>query len=206
MTPANTSNAPESPQTGEKWLSVSVAAAEMGVSVRAVQKRCASGTLPARRVPGTRGEVWEVRANFNANSERELKANTNANVHRQVRPQIPLPVSNEGEQRTNQRELEGERRTFESERERELKDEVRFLRSIIEQLQRDGAETRLALKRALDLAPKQLTAAPEETTINAQQHTQSGAANNVPSDTQTTPSSALSYGDIADMIEQEMNR
>jgi len=92
-------------------------------------------------VAGARGEVWEIEADvLSANTNANSKANTN-----HVRTQKPLPVSNEREGRT-----------FESERERELKDEVRFLRGLIEQLQRDGAETRAALRKALENAPRQL--------------------------------------------------
>lgn len=141
-------------QSGAQWLPVTVAASRLGVSARAIQKRCASGTLAARRVAGTRGQVWEVEADaLRANANANLKANTNP-VRREVRPQLPLPASNEREGRT-----------LESERERELKDEVRFLRGLVEQLQRDGAETRQHLKRALDLAPKQLAAPAQGATV-----------------------------------------
>ncbi len=161
MPDAQTS-APESHANREEWLCVAVVAAHLGVSVRAVQKRCASGTLPARRVPGARGEVWEVEASV-------LTANTNANMTTNVRPQMPLPVSLEGKQKR-------ERRTVESEREHELKDEVRFLRGIIEQLQRDGAELRAALREALKAQPKQLPQSTPESAIAAQQRAQKGDA------------------------------
>ncbi len=123
----------------EEWLPVALAAGRLGVSVRAIQKRCAGGSLPARRVAGARGEVWEVEADA-LRASANLKANTV-----RVRSQKPLPASNEREGRT-----------VESEREHELKDEVRFLRGLIEQLQRDGAETRAALRKALENAPRQL--------------------------------------------------
>ncbi len=145
-------NAPESPAN---WLSVAQAARRLEVSPRAIQKRCASGTLPARRVPGARGEVWEVSTqgltvNPSANGE-PVKANPSANVRRQVRADVPIPAPNQGEPQR-------ERRTLESERERELKEEVRFLRGQLEDANRNAAEIRAALRDALKMAPKMLTA------------------------------------------------
>jgi hypothetical protein len=198
--PDTPSNADNGQQTRGEWLSVATVAARLGVSERAIQKRCASGTLPARRVPGARGEVWEVEA-LTANTNANLSANPNT-VRRQVRAQLSLPVTNESERRINQGELE-------SERERELKDEVRFLRGIIEQLQRDGAETRQHLKRALELAPKQLSAPspvhPDEGARNTPQRPQNSAANNVPDTMPNAHKSApLTYADIADQLEREL--
>ena len=162
------SSNPDQDEAGAMWLPVATIATRLNVSARAVQKRCASGTLPARRVPGARGEVWEVRAN----GERELSAN----LRPSVRPQNAAPTTNDGE-----------RRTFESERERELKEEVRFLRNTVEQLQRDAIELRAIARDALKIAPRQLAAAPDATAINRQQDTQSGAPDNMPVAIQTAP-------------------
>ncbi len=45
-----------------EYLTVSQAAARLGVLPRAVQKRCANGTLAARRVSTPAGDRWEVQA------------------------------------------------------------------------------------------------------------------------------------------------
>jgi hypothetical protein len=50
------------PDTSQ-WLTVSEAASHLGVSVRAVQKRCKSGTLAARRIETPQGAKWEIDAN-----------------------------------------------------------------------------------------------------------------------------------------------
>ena len=52
----------EPDQAGE-WLTVAQAAAALGVSARAVQKRCASGKIAARRVTTPQGAKWEIDAN-----------------------------------------------------------------------------------------------------------------------------------------------
>lgn len=61
-----------------------------------------------------------------------------------------------------------------------LATENRFLRGVVEQLQRDGAETRAALREALRIAPRQLSAGASSTNEpgarNAQDGPQNGAA------------------------------
>ena len=101
-----------------------------------------------------------------------------------------------------------------AERIAELKAEIAFLRNVVEAQQRDAVETRQALKRALDLAPKQLTtgAAPD----GQQREEIAGAPNNNHAD-QSAPQKPVKrdgatdwnsiYGQIADELEaQEQNR
>lgn len=49
-------------QETTRWLPVGEVVLRLGVSVRAVQKRYAAGTLATRRVAGAGGEIWEVEA------------------------------------------------------------------------------------------------------------------------------------------------
>jgi len=100
-----------------------------------------------------------------------------------------------------------------------------FLRGVIEQLQRDGAEVRAALRKALELAPKQL-AAPSPSVPDAPPVGQVGtdsSARNAPQSQLSNKSGSydgaalngaqkggesLTLGEVADMIEaleKEMN-
>jgi hypothetical protein len=49
-------------QEAAKWLPVGEVAARLGISERAVQKRCASGKMAARRITTPQGGKWEVDA------------------------------------------------------------------------------------------------------------------------------------------------
>jgi hypothetical protein len=207
---------------GAEWVSVAVVAARLRVTPRAVQKRCAKGTLPARRVEGERGEVWEVAASVlsanptansepqSANHEREPRANTNTVRSAQRRS----PAIKQGESHSEQ---EREPRTFESERERELKEEVRFLRGLVEQHQRSEAELRASLREALKAMPKQLatgetgspTTTPETARIDLEREQNATATYEAPKPPdpripRTGDDGGVSYGDIADAIEKEL--
>jgi hypothetical protein len=48
------------PDTGGDWLTVSSAAAALGVSPRSIQRRCVAGTLAARLVATGNGQRWEI--------------------------------------------------------------------------------------------------------------------------------------------------
>ncbi len=98
------------------------------------------------------------------------------------------------------------------------RDGAAFLRSVIEQLQRDGAEVRAALRKALELAPKQL-AAPSPVGRNgtdssariAPEGAQNGEAGNCPkasdgAQTGRNGGESLSYGDVADELERMLNQ
>jgi hypothetical protein len=87
-----------------------------------------------------------------------------------------------------------------------LAEENRFLRGVIEQLQRDGAETRAALREALK-APRQLTSGPTQSvpevpTASAQRADEGldGAAGN-----EAENGAVSSYGALADWLENQMD-
>ncbi len=99
-------------------------------------------------------------------------------------------------------------RDSDAERIAELKSEVAFLRGLVEQRARDGAELRAALREALKLSPRQLEAG---TPIEPREAPPTGAAgNDSPGDATVAQrpakrdGAALSYGDIADEIERSM--
>jgi hypothetical protein len=83
-----------------------------------------------------------------------------------------------------------------------------FLRGVIEQLQRDGAEVRAALRKALELAPKQLAApSPVHPDSSARNPPQSGLSNKSGSydgaalNGPQRGGESLSYGDVADLLD-----
>jgi hypothetical protein len=107
------------------------------------------------------------------------------------------------------RQNDATERDSDAERIAELKTEVSFLRGLVEQRDRDGAEVRAALREALKLAPKQLEAGRSA----PPQRAETGAAGtNSPGDATVAPrpvkrdGAALSYGDIADALELSMRK
>jgi len=174
---------------GGAWLTVSETADRLGVSPRAVQKRCHNGKLAARRITTAQGVKWEIDANalsafktqMDANQDAPEPANrtrTNEPTGRertgepanQVRTNDALHAQNgtnldasqDANERTTGREPDASNHANEPGRIAELREEVKFLRSLLEARDRDAAELRAALREALRLAPKQLpTGAPD---------------------------------------------
>ncbi len=156
------------PQTSTRsgdWLTVSQAAAALGISERAVQKRCASGKLAARRVETPQGTRWEIDANqitrtVTRTSEpnaRTLDANQDAN--QRTKSPEPRELTHEiGREPANHQDANHANR--QNDFQAHLLEENRFLRTLIEQRDRDAAELRAALRKALDSVPKAL---PEST-------------------------------------------
>jgi len=226
--PDTHADAPSASEQPAMWLPVGEVAARLGVSPRSIQRRCTSARLPARRVQGERGPVWEVRAEaLEASGQRDgdtttatatQKSATATARRRHVAPILPFPRLKErdsdgdrqhdGDGDTRQSvalsvaveaerlraQLEASR--AETERERELN---RFLKSQIEEGNRNAAELRAALRKALEIAPRQL-AAPTATATNGQQRDHDGAANNVPIDTPDAPELAQNGQHDADEL------
>lgn len=158
---------------GTPWLSTSKAAAALGVSERTIQRRAAKGKVEARKVTGDDGEKWEVLLEV---PEVPPTVTTGAAI---VTPQVPTGDDTHNERESVQvppqigdsvgtvptgddtvpphqtrPEMEAELRA-QLERERE---QVMFLRGLVEQRDRDAAELRAALREALRAMPKQLSA------------------------------------------------
>ena len=155
------------------WLSVAQAAAALGISSKTVWRRARAGELTARKVASERGgKVWEIALNPSGqtdrptgqarpDTERPSKAQT-PEIEREASGQTERPPSGQAAKPSGQ-SLSGEAGAavqFTA----HLIEENRFLRATVEQLQRDGAEVRAALREALKLAPKQLTAGESSTT------------------------------------------
>lgn len=230
--PTTTKTQAPDDETGAAWLSVGDAAALLGVSARAVQKRAERGTLTARRVQHGRALRWEI-------DGRELDANQSANGSQDVR-KVGAKRSQDGRE-PNAQNANSERETVrkmdarrsQDGRERfastdaltaqllaQLETENAFLRATVEQLHRDGAETRAALRESLKQRAPQLTAG-ESSTINptptdAQQRDEKRAATketgDAPNGSQRQAGAPEEtdwntvYADLADEIEKGENR
>ena len=211
MTPDDLKDAPESPQTGGKWVSTSAAAAVLGVSERTVLRRAVAGKLPSRKETTGRGVVMLVALESGA-----AGADVPTGAARGADTQNTLESAPEA------REVPTGADTFtrgaDTGLSAHLAEENRFLRGVIEQLQRDGAETRAALREALKSMPKALTTgtdAGESSTTdpeagNGPRALQSGAAGTrghtrekAPQIAPESSETGLSYGDIADWLERE---
>jgi excisionase family DNA binding protein len=175
-----------------QWLSVSEAAALLGMSARTVRRQCAAGQLPARRV----GSVWQVEADA-AKSDTDLNVNS------------AKSDTNAAKSRTSRTPDAAKSDTPDSDRVAEMRAEIQFLRGVIEQLQRDGAETRAALREALKSKAPQLT---QGSSPDAPQSPQNGAAGK---DSRRAENGAqkpaerdggpVTYGSIADELEEKLN-
>lgn len=174
------SNSPTAPPPGARWLSVAELAAARGCSIRTVKRWIEQGEVETRK-DGARRLV-----------------------------RAPEEGHGEGTQGTWFVSLSNDR-------EAELKAEIAFLRGIVESDRRDMAELRAALRKALDIVPRQLTAssgaAPDASASDAPESPLNGAvgscgqgAVNGPQRGAQRAETALSYGDIADELEREMNR
>lgn len=217
--------------TGAAWLTVREAAAIAGASVRAMQKRAARGSIAARKVERDGVNVWEFDArDLGAPTVSKVDASTGANganlsgkvdapnapAHVQSGDKVdasnganmdaPGAQSGRTNGRTGDEDLNARLLA-------QLESENSFLRATVEQLQRDGAETRAALRAALKLTESatvpQLTAAPEvagNRSATRSTFTPSpDATAPTATATQSPAGAAVTYGDIADEIERRLS-
>jgi hypothetical protein len=141
------------PHSDDVWLSVAQAAEKVGVSHRAIQRRCQSGKYEARRVETPKGEQWQVRAD---------SIDTRATTATHERDSIPDDADAKRDDSRDDRdalEVAALKSQIEKEHQERQRDseQISFLRGLIEQHQRSEAELRAALRKALDAQPRQLT-------------------------------------------------
>lgn len=197
--PDDFKDAPNSQQQPVEWVSTAIAAARLGVSERTILRRAQAGKLPSRRQTTPRGVVVVVSLDCEDVPTGADIVRTGADTQTTLKtPQIApeVPTGADGADR-------GADTTLTS----HLLEENRFLRATVEQLQRDGAETRAALREALKAMPKQLAAgaadsAPEHA---GRAENRAGEATHAPhaNDAQSATDSggAITYGSIADDLE-----
>jgi excisionase family DNA binding protein len=197
-----------------RWITTSKAARLLGVNARAVQKRAARGSLPARKV----GERWEINADA-------LDASNGPKVDASIPPIIPqvdasdvqsVPkvdaskgvngrVHVDAVDASIGREVEIELRA-QLDREREFSG---ILKAQLEAVTQSEAQTKAALREALRAMPKALAPGDAPASANgAPQRAPTGAAD---TDSPTTangsqrPTGAvITYDSIADEIEAMM--
>jgi hypothetical protein len=167
--------------------SIGDAAKSLGVSIRTVQRRIERGQMSVIERDGRRFVQLP-----NGTPTDATPGATGDATPRQV---DATPRQNDATGRDS-----------DAERIAELKAEVAFLRNVVEAQQRDGAETRAALREALKLAPKQLNAAPPErptapptdTATKDSRPTKRSAQK----PTGTQESAPITYDSIADELER----
>ena len=151
--------APNAEPDSSQWRTVAEVAALLGVSERAVQKRCTAGTLSAHRIETPKGAVWEIDAgNITASQNRAVRRaepNAKSSPNRTVRNAEPVTQPDDAPD-------------FATRYVEHLESENDFLRRALEQRDRDAAELRAALREALKVQTRQLTTATEvpETALN----------------------------------------
>lgn len=195
-----------------RWISASDAAKLLGVNSRAVQKRAARGTIAARKA----GNHWEIDVDAV-----DASIGAKVDVVDASNGRIADAMDASDVQSVDVMDasiVDALDAVADGERVADLRDEVKFLRGVIEQLQRDGAETRSALRAALKLAgaasAPMLTAG--DAVTNAPEtpgREQSGTADNDSHGDATASNSGsgarerpLTIGDIADELERNLNQ
>ncbi len=200
-----TAPTPERPPNGHEspanWVSTSAAAAALGISERTVLRRAAAGKLESKREITSRGLVVVVALDTDEVPTGADIVPTGADTQTTLKtPQIAseVPTGADGADRGADTDLTTH-----------LAEENRFLRGVIEQLQRDGAETRAALREALK-APRQLTSGTTPTAPEAPTATAPAPDGDLPSDELNDPQNGAnspevsSYGALADWLEDAM--
>jgi excisionase family DNA binding protein len=148
-------------ESNAEYLTVAEAAARLGISTRAVQKRCANGSITAQRIGGQ----WQVLAldamrtgelqNEHQGANRTGGERTGSHSKR-TEPANERTIGREpNRELANQNELQNEPAA--AALLAQSREEVLFLRGLIEQRDRDAAELRAALRKALEAMPKAIT-------------------------------------------------
>ena len=188
----NAPSAHDSPLNGAEWVSVARFASLEGISPKTVWRRAKSGQLEARKVAGGRGGfVWEIALNPTGQpTDRPDKTDrTPSGQSEGDKPVLRSEPTGQPDktERPTDRTATGQTDEVTARLLAHLERENAFLRASVEQHQRSEAELRAALREALKIAPRQLSAAPDTTAINRQQDTQNGAPDNMPDAIQTAP-------------------
>jgi hypothetical protein len=217
MTPDATTTAPESPETPARWVSVVQASAALNVSEKTLLRRIKGGKIKAEKAPLPAGGVaWRVRLDSAMDSEQDTertiapepertqnkRENRAMDNGKDSAPELSFPRAGTGKDNDKNELLA------------HLKSENLFLRGLVEQRDRDAAEMRAALRKALDSAPRQITAgtpAPDDepARIEAQGpqnrggRGREGGDQNGPQITTERDDGAVTYASIADDLESQ---
>lgn len=205
----NTQSAPESPleaerssTTPEGWLSVADFAQARGCSIRTVKRWIESGEVNTRK-DGARRFVRAL--------EEGTQGDTEGTQQKGHEPDsVSLSPLVHAQKEGHKGDTEGTQAvSLSSDREEGLRDELArerelngFLRGLIEGHQRSEAELRAALREALKIAPRQLSAGAFSTNGNGPQNGAMGndgpGASNGDESAPGREETPVSYGSIAD--------
>ena len=171
----------------------------MNLSEKTVRKRIVTGQIEAKRVPQKRGGISYLVALETEIETELLEAETEAerkpaSVKRQTETEL---LKSKRKRDGSETEVEMLRATVERDT-----SEISFLRGVIEQLQRDGAETRAALREALK-SPKQLTSGTTQTAPESPISSDNRAGEQIHVGAPFTAQDAAESGDEVDFDEIE---
>jgi hypothetical protein len=210
-------------ETGGNWLSIAQACQLFGVSDRTVKRRIEAGEIQSKLenlprggvrrlvlVDEREGHVRDKTARDVRDTEGTSARDTSKRETQTERDKTDERAGRAGQTERDARGTNGEvellRATVERDRE-----EIQFLRNVVEAQQRDAAELRQSLKKALEIAPRQLM---QGNAPDAARNAQNGEQT-APMDTekparanepQITPNrgGAVTYASIADELENTL--
>lgn len=172
-------------KSSTRWLTVSQAAAQLEVSERAIQRRCKNGKLRARLTPTPTGQQWEIDADAikkpvgrgddspdtsdRDDTQRRDTYDRNDAETTQTTEETTLPTATAPTPTTETTPRDDSPDTFANsdlaaKYVAQLETENRFLRGAVEARDRDAAELRAALRKALEAMPKQITSGESSST------------------------------------------
>ena len=202
-----------------RWITTSAAASLLGVNPRAVQKRAARGSIPARRIGTGAAARWEIDADAldaSTGPQMDAPASTNGRISHapDVQSAPKADASNVHNGRVQGVHVDASNVADLREQLARERGEVAFLRGLVEQHQRSEAELRASLREALRAMPKAITAGDTpQTARDAPESPQTGGAGNDTRKGTRAPQAGaearerpLTYGDIADELERSLNQ
>ena len=212
-------------QFAAQWLTVAEVAERLGVTPRAIQKRCKAGKLDAHSVETPTGEQWEINAasvETQSAKARSKAANRATNQAANSREQAanfggeqPRTAANSSQpqpdaERPKIADRDDAAPDYRARYIAELEAANGFLKSQLEDSNRNAAELRAALRKALEIAPRQLTQgnapAPQKSAATKDSHADASGPHKPAKRDGATDWNSI-YGQIADDLEaQELNR
>jgi hypothetical protein len=199
----------KNPQLSTRWLTVAKAAAQIGISERATQRRCKSGKLRARLTATPTGQQWEIDP---TEIEEQAKQSGDTSDRDDIRrrdsndaettpttEETTLPTATAPTQTTETTPRDDSPDTqansdLAAKYVAQLETENRFLRAAVEARDRDAAELRAALRKALEAMPKQITSGEESSTRLIDENAQNQAKRDTQSEPPTETTSAAKNG------------
>jgi hypothetical protein len=201
-------------KSSTRWLTVSQAAAQLKVSERAIQRRCKNGKLRARLTPTPTGQQWEIDADAikkpvnqsddspdtsdrDDTQRRDINDSNDAETT-QTTGETTLPTATAtAPTETTIRDDSPDTSTnsdLATKYVAQLETENRFLRAAVEARDRDAAELRAALRKALEAMPKQLTSGEGSSTRLSDESANNEAKRDTENEPPTKTTSATKNG------------